>query len=400
MNNCGPSSQCKTNRCHCKKNNQLCKQNCPNCKCTNINCANRSHSRSSDDEDYPNHLNDSRCNCQKGKCKSNTNCGCIKSNERCNQKCKCIDCENKNRSQLNTDAEDNRDKHRCQCKTSKCKSSRCSCASLNKQCSKECKCINCENTNQSELFPEHDEKYIRKFECRNNKFSDKNSMCIKNSKYCSSECNCSSKCLNQSSNELTGDLNELASSISQKIRVPVTNKKDVVFEFRNNIDLYTRVPKADVENPQVDHIIEDQLVGHAAAHVLQGKQSFEPYLNVLKKSVNLESLDNYNVTFGSINASKGSILRRYLRDNINKGFPLRALIDPGSHFGKNMEPIFQVMNNTHEIVEEYIAEGRRSDGHITGNDKYKDIAGELSNIFREMKLDVNEERKTRISNRK
>ena len=182
--------------------------------------------------------------------------------------------------------------------------------------------------------------------------------------------------------------------------MPVSNKKDAVFEFRNNIDLYTHKPKADVNksNPQVDHIIEDQIVGHAAAQVLQGKQSFEPYLNVLKKCVNIESMDNYNVTFGTINGSKGSILKNYLRNNINRGLPLRALVDPGTHFGKNMEPIFQVMNNTHEIVEEYIAQGRRSDQHITGNDKFEDIAEKLADMIKEMDLDVNVERKTRSSN--
>ncbi len=343
MSSCGPNSQCKTNRCYCKQNNQLCKQNCSKCKCTNSICVNRSQSSLTDYEDYEDHLNDLKCNCQKGKCKSNTNCGCIKSNKRCNQKCSCTNCENINSSKLNVDL------------------------------------------NGDEEF---------EFKKTKNKLSQ--------TRYSNLEKACSSKNENQSVSgpELIADLNDLASYISQKIRVPVTNKKDVVFEFRSNIDLYTRIPKEDVENPQVDHIIEDQLVGHAAAHVFQGKQAFEPYLDVLKESVNLESLDNYNVTFRTINGSKGSILKRYLRDGINKGFPLRALIDPASHFGKNMEPIFQVMNNTHEIVEEYIAEGRRSDGHITGNNKYKEIAEELSDIIKEMKLDVNEERKTRNSNRK
>ena len=162
----------------------------------------------------------------------------------------------------------------------------------------------------------------------------------------SSEKNNELKVLNRSS--MIADLNELASVISEQIRVPVWNKKDAVFEFRNNIDLYTHKPKADVNknNPQVDHIIEDQIVGHAAAQVLQGKQPFKPYLNVLKKCVNLELMENYNVTFGTINGSKGSNLKNYLRNNINRGLPLRALVDPGTHFGKNMEPIFQVMNNT------------------------------------------------------
>jgi hypothetical protein len=47
----------------------------------------------------------------------------------------------------------------------------------------------------------------------------------------------------------------------------------------------------------------------------------------------LKSLENYNVTFSEINGSKGAIIKSYLRDNLNKGYPLRAKIKPESHFG-------------------------------------------------------------------
>lgn len=122
MSTCGPNSQCKTNRCCCKENNQSCKENCPKCKCLNSNCTNRKQSLLSayDSDDS----SDLKCNCQKGKCKSNTNCGCIKSNERCNKKCKCIDCENRNVSQLKSNAhdDDSDDDVGCRCQKSKCKS--------------------------------------------------------------------------------------------------------------------------------------------------------------------------------------------------------------------------------------------------------------------------------------
>lgn len=54
------------------------------------------------------------------------------------------------------------------------------------------------------------------------------------------------------------DINLLAGVITGKIRLNVDDKKERVFDYRNDIYLYTGKHKYDVENPQVDHIVEDQ----------------------------------------------------------------------------------------------------------------------------------------------
>jgi hypothetical protein len=141
-----------------------------------------------------------------------------------------------------------------------------------------------------------------------------------------------------------------------------------------------------VEKPQVDHIVEDQIVGHAAARVLLN-QLMDPFLNGLKSALNPDTLENYNVTSGSVNASKGSIIKNYLSDGRNRGYPLRSLVKPESHFGKAIEPIFRAMNVTCPVVVEYVREGRRTDGHITGSNTFGSIADTVDEIFREMQLD-------------
>ena len=127
-------------------------------------------------------------------------------------------------------------------------------------------------------------------------------------------------------------------------------------------------------------------------------QSYQPYLTELKSALNLDTLDNYNVTFGPINQSKGSIIKSYLKDGRNKGYSLRALVidkyERGP-FGKHMEPIFAAMNETFPVVEEYIRNSRRSDGHVTGNRKFELISDELATMFNEMDLDIEAGRKTR-----
>ena len=54
-----------------------------------------------------------------------------------------------------------------------------------------------------------------------------------------------------------------------------------------------------------------------------------------------------------------------------------------------MEPIFQAMNNTHEIVEEYLSECKRSDNSISGNKQFEEISDEIAHLFKEMDLDLN-----------
>ncbi len=191
------------------------------------------------------------------------------------------------------------------------------------------------------------------------------------------------------------NFNDLASVITQSLRVPVTKKKDSVFSRRNNKDIYTNSKKDEVTNPQVDHIVEDQILGHAVANALKGNQSYQSYIKPLQNALNPDNCDNYNVTFQNVNVSKGAIIKSYLRDNMNRGYPIRSIIKPETHFGKNMELIFQAMNQTYPIVATYIEDGRRSDGHVTGGPSFSRISDELIKSFEEMDLDLESGRKLR-----
>ncbi len=89
----------------------------------------------------------------------------------------------------------------CNCKKSNCKTNQCGCRKSSKVCDEKCGCLNCENFTL--IKSEHDSN--------------------------SSE----------SETEQYVDVMELASNITEKVRIPVTNQKDAVFEFRNNKDIYT-----------------------------------------------------------------------------------------------------------------------------------------------------------------
>lgn len=357
-NFCGPKSGCKTNRCICKLENLKCKAKCNKCKCNSDNCTNVNDS--SDEDEKP-----------------------LKSI----QKIKTSKIKN-----VSSD-EDDSIEISCSCAKDKCRNNRCICVKNNIACGSHCNCNDCENKNKQKSVLELNET---KCKCLSG-CSTNHCICKKNKNFCI-DCNCN-KCVNQPNRmELDQDVNEIASKLSELLRIGVADKRDDVFHFRNDIDIYTLKTKNEVENPQVDHIIEDQMVGHAAARILRSLSESTPYMNGLKKALNVESLENYNVTFGRINGSKGSIIKQYLKDGINNGLPLRIMVKPESHFGKNIEPIFQAMNDTHLIVEEYISEAKRSDNNISGS-KFKEIADELNQIVREMKLDINDERSLR-SNKK
>ena len=64
------------------------------------------------------------------------------------------------------------------------------------------------------------------------------------------------------------------------------------------------------------------------------------------------------------------------------------MIKPETHFGKNIVPIFQAMNETYPIVVDYIREGRRSDGHVTGSANFNNIADNVVKLFDDMDLDI------------
>ena len=304
--------------------------------------------------------------------------------------------------------------------TSQCKTKRCPCKSNGENCEPNCSVCKCNGkicsnkSNESDSDDNDDKRFEKKPVASGKSFlalatSKLSTSPVQEPRHVMPKKQLPSKKTNYRENENIDEeeanalasirkeynINDLAGEITQIVRLPVTKKKDTVFSHRNDMDIYTNKSKDEVVNPQVDHIVEDQIVGHAAANALKGNQAYQPYVKAMQAALNLESCDNYNVTFQTINGSKGAIIKSYLRDNMNRGFPLRSLIKPESHFGKNMELIFQAMNETYPIVANSIAEGRRSDGHVTGRATFMDISEEIVKTFSEMDLDINSGRRLR-----
>lgn len=356
-NFCGPKSGCKTNRCVCKLKNSKCKINCSRCQCNPEYCDNVNDY--SDEDDEPK--------------RSITKSQITFKND-------------------SSDSESDNNKMSCSCSKDKCRSKRCKCLKNGLSCSGNCECNDCENrAMRSSLVTE--EVNTTNCKCQSG-CATNHCVCKKNKNFCEDYCSCKN-CENQRYRmDIDEGINEIASKLSEVLRVQVANKRDDVFQFRKNIDIYTSKSKNEIENPQVDHIIEDQMVAHAAARVFRYINGSDPYIDGLRKALNVSTLENYNVTFGRINGSKGAIIKEYLKDGMNQGYPLRAMIKPESHFGKNIEPIFKAMNDTHSIVEEYISEAKRSDNNIRGS-KFGEISDELNKIVQEMQLDINGGRRLR-----
>jgi len=94
----------------------------------------------------------------------------------------------------------------CNCKKTKCATKQCSCVKSGTACDDECGCLSCENMAG----------------CSAARYSSESSE-------------------SDTDQELT--LNELASIITEQVRVSVTRKREDVFEFRNNLDMYTNQKK-------------------------------------------------------------------------------------------------------------------------------------------------------------
>jgi hypothetical protein len=306
-------------------------------------------------------------------------CVCKKNNRPCKLNCSTCKCNSDICTNLKFDVYQNNDSDNeedgCNCTSSNCADNRCGCKKSNNICNKACNCSrNCKNKNSSILHKSESD-------------SEED---IKNK----------SSAVSKANGKIDLSIIDIASEITNGIKSnkSLSSIRDDVFEFRDNIDVYSGVHKNKVTEPHVDHVIECQILGHAAARVLKSK-NHQPFLDSLKNSVYLESLDNYNVTFSQINTSKGSIIRNYLRDNYYRGLPLRAAITSNSTniINKYQVSILKLMDETYPVVVNFLEsdECRRNDGHATGSKTFAEIATELCNIMNEMDLNENSERRLR-----
>ena len=86
--------------------------------------------------------------------------------------------------------------------------------------------------------------------------------CVKNHSACSSTCSClNDLCANKLFKE-----NSIAAEINDQLYIRVSNKRNVVLEYRDGLDIYTGLEKEALINPHVDHIIETQMLANSIAN--------------------------------------------------------------------------------------------------------------------------------------
>jgi len=101
---------------------------------------------------------------------------------------------------------------------------------------------------------------------------------------------------------------EGANSASLGLRGSVTNKADAVWVRRAQTDAYTSRSRADTPDPQVDHIVEVQLLETAFARAFvahrasAGSMATRQATQILRDCLN--STGNLNVTSRDVNATK------------------------------------------------------------------------------------------------
>ena len=105
-------------------------------------------------------------------------------------------------------------------------------------------------------------------------------------------------------------------------------------------------------------------------------------------------MDNYNVTEGSLNQSKGAVIRNYLRDRKYLKEPLRAaaLDSSATHFKEYVNNIIPAMSESGDAVLNNIEEARRSDNHVSGRQQFIDISDSLRTLLKQMDLNMESQR--------
>jgi len=233
--------------------------------------------------------------------------------------------------------------------------------------------------------------------------------CKKNGKKCDSTCDCNSfncenrevikiySSSNRAYNQNPVDLLDLSSGLTRKIRLSgVSKKRNEVIEYRNGCDIYTDNDAKEYINPHVDHIIEDQILGHASAKVLYQYENKYSFIELLKNALN--QIENYNVTLGSLNQSKGSVIRNYLKNEryLIESLPVAALDSSATHFKLFVIKIIPAMRESGDVVMNYIEEVRRSDGHVSGRNCLIEISESVRFIINKM---VSNEDSSRLKRR-
>jgi len=163
----------------------------------------------------------------------------------------------------------------------------------------------------------------------------------------------------------------------------VSNLGSAVAKSRNDIDLYSKAAVSTLESPEVDHIIETQMMAHCATTALKNRAiQFVPDLSHL---VNPTCLKNYNVCGKSVNISKGQVVRLFLNDTdgLHRDSGIRA--KPYYHCYNQMGNITQAWIDTFPEISEDVRTYRSRADYVQNND-FEQVATQLDDLFDRMKL--------------
>lgn len=162
----------------------------------------------------------------------------------------------------------------------------------------------------------------------------------------------------------------------------VSNLRKPVTKARQNIDLYSKQPIAMLDNAEVDHIVETQMLAHCASAALSTR-AFK-LVSELSDMVNPTDLSNYNVCSQTVNCSKGQVVKLFLNDtdglHADSGIRAKPYYQCYNHMGNITKAWIDVFPVVTENVRTY-----RRDGHVQNGD-FEQVATQLDDLFDRMKL--------------
>ena len=153
-----------------------------------------------------------------------------------------------------------------------------------------------------------------------------------------------------------------------------------VWAFRKEIDAYTDLRRADVENPQMDHVIEVQLVENAMADTLSAaagrptlreqsvlvgrlREAFnaQENANVTSRTINLRKRGPHTAAMNRLQNDRG--LRDITLEQLARQGKARDLVDDGT-WHKIERTIVKAWDNTSERLDATGTASSRADVHL------------------------------------
>jgi len=176
----------------------------------------------------------------------------------------------------------------------------------------------------------------------------------------------------------------------------VSHLRKPVAKARSNIDLYSKQSVTTLDNAEVDHILETQMLAHCATAALSTR-AFR-HVSDLSDTINPADLSNYNVCSQTVNCSKGQVVKLFLNDTdgLHAGSGIRA--KPYYQCFNHMGNITKAWIDVFPTVTENVRTFRR-DGHVQ-NSEFEQVAAQLDELFDRMKLEDGEGIVTRSKTQK